>query len=64
MIFYFSIIHIYNRGSLLGEIGKHDRFKICSLLWVIGSSPIVGKNLIKVVKLVNTLHLECKARKH
>jgi hypothetical protein len=31
--------------------------------WVIGSSPIVGKYIIKVVKLVNTLHLGCNALK-
>ena len=29
-------------SGLLGEIGKHDRFKICSHFRVIGSSPIVG----------------------
>ena len=30
------------KKNLLGEIGKHDRLKICSYLQVIGSSPIVG----------------------
>ena len=39
--YYCSYIKI---KSLLGEIGKHDRFKICSHFRVIGSSPIVGKN--------------------
>ena len=30
----------------LGEIGKHDRLKICSY-WVAGSSPAVGNHLQK-----------------
>ena len=34
--------NLYPRGPF-GEIGKHDRLKIYSL-WVIGSSPIVGKS--------------------
>lgn len=27
----------------LGEIGIHGRFKICTQIWVIGSSPLTGK---------------------
>ena len=30
-------------NSSLGEIGIHDRLKICSFFWGIGSSPIVSK---------------------
>jgi hypothetical protein len=49
----FSVFHTDDMGSipiirtsLLGEIGKHDRLKICSL-WVIGSSPIVSTKKIE-----------------
>ena len=40
----FNIINSHKLKSLLGEIGKHDRFKICSHFRVIGSNPIVGMN--------------------
>jgi small subunit ribosomal protein S4 len=39
---------------LLGEIGKHDRLKICSF-WVIGSSPIVSKKKIIFMKIQKQL---------
>ena len=48
----FSVFHTDDTGSipvtrcLLGEIGIHDRLKICSQLWGIGSSPIVSRSLI------------------
>ena len=48
----FSVFHTDDTGSipvtrcLLGEIGIHDRLKICSQLWGIGSSPIVSRYLI------------------
>ena len=41
-----------------GEIGRHDRLKICFLYRNIGSSPIVSIFLIAgMVKLVDTLVL-------
>ena len=40
------VIMLFDLGngsiSSLGEIGKHDRLKICSL-WVTGSSPVVSR---------------------
>ena len=47
----FSVFHTDDTGSipvtrcLLGEIGIHDRLKICSLL-TIGLEPIVSRSLI------------------
>ena len=39
-----TMLFYLGNGSIssLGEIGKHDRLKICSL-WVTGSSPVVSR---------------------
>lgn len=37
----FVILFLQENNSL-GEIGRHDRLKICSLNWGIGSNPIVS----------------------
>ncbi len=36
-------------NSSLGEIGIHDRLKICSFFWGIGSSPIVSKIISRLI---------------
>lgn len=62
----------HSRSSVqcpLGEIGKHDRLKICSY-WVAGSSPAAGKkvryrlyqkNDANLSHIINLCKIKCRA---